>query len=417
MKAMILHHLGAPCVVKIRENNENTYSSEQKYSLNPVCLTRYEPGGAVLTPPMLYSSYLHVDTELMNWISQDCFSLQGFSEQTVQLLLENKVIIEGTTGKSKSRSINVDFPGLPTQVLLDVTSACNCHCDHCYHMDDLDGFSPNLSDILKRIKILKNLGIGLFEITGGEPLLRDDLSEILDSIAFEGLHYYVVTNGEFLRLASNSLIKSLQNGLGLAVSLDGVGVGHDKIRQRLGLYDKLIEGLDLAFSSRIPIYFIATINELNLNQIDAMIEVAIRYRTTLHLRPTISTGNAVKNAIARLDLRPHLTKYLNHQNVRNGLLSTKKTIPEARYYGCGLRKRISVSSKGILYPCVMDRSEILEPIENYDQRSLLNRLRIETKKYLGNSPACYQCKFNDGSDEDYHCGGFCRFAQSYRKEP
>lgn len=69
-----------------------------------------------------------------------------------------------------------------------------------------------------------------------------------------------------------------------------------------------------------------------------MLDVARKYETTIHLRPTIYTGNAKHNSLKRNDLRLDLLPYLSDKNVRNGLLFTKKTIPTAKYYGCEINK-------------------------------------------------------------------------------
>lgn len=416
MKAQLLHHLGAPCIAKVREPTGVSFAGPELYYLNPSCLIRREPGGAVVTPAHLYSAFICLDDELLSHVTRKSFLLTGLPVETAQLLIENKVVVTDELSGQRHKELVVEVPGLPTQVLLDVTSECNCQCDHCYHADDLNNFRPSLGDVFKRIQKLKSLGISIFEVTGGEPLQRPDLADILDFIAAEGLHYYVVTNGEMLEDASDLLIRTLRCGLGLAVSIDGVDQRHDQIRHRPGLYGKLMKGLDLAHANKIPIYFISTLNQSNVDQVPAMIEVATRFETTLHLRPTIMTGNALHSGIERSDLRVALHPYFGVSNIRNGLLSTKKTIPEARYYGCGLRKRISVNSQGILYPCVMDRSEILRPIESYDQQSLVNALQAEAKTYLRNSPFCSQCSLNDKYGSDIYCGGLCRFSQSYTKE-
>ena len=67
----------------------------------------------------------------------------------------------------------------------------------------------------------------------------------------------------------------------------------------------------------IPIFLISTINENNLFLVEEMLNVARKYETTIHLRPTIYTGNARHNSLARIDPRKELEPFLKDKNVRN----------------------------------------------------------------------------------------------------
>jgi radical SAM protein with 4Fe4S-binding SPASM domain len=414
MEAIFLHHLGVPCVAKHRDSSTMIISEDKIYHLNPRAILRDEPEGVVITPPLLYSSFVFGDMELANLLRQHCFSAKGLPVEMISLLEENEVIAAGENKFSQEfyRKLKVGVSGLPTQVLLDVTSRCNCDCLTCYHKGDLDGYEPSLADLLKRIDALKRLGVGLFEVTGGESLLRPDLADLLLYLDQAGLHYYVVSNGEYLSQASKQLIDVLRGGLGLAISLDGVGKIHDSIRQRPGLYGKLMKGLDFVAARGVKLYFISTIFSGNISCVPEMVEVAAKYGATLHLRPAIMTGSAAENKLNVPSLASCLREYLGHPSVRNGLLETKKTIPRAKYYGCGIRKRISVSSRGELFPCVMDRKRGLRLIVEYSGAELIAELESETRFLLNGRTECRSCRYN----QDFlQCGGFCRFSKSYKK--
>ncbi|MFA6790081.1 MAG: radical SAM protein [Parcubacteria group bacterium] len=407
-----LHHLAAPCIAKIRKQDDAICQKDDLYYLNPSAIIRYEPNGAVITPPMLYSSFLFVDEDIVNLLKGRIFSGKGIPHHVLSSLLENEVILKEPTPTQVYREMHVDVSGLPTQVLFEITSFCNCDCITCYHKADLDHYIPPLEDLINRISKLKELGIGLFEVTGGEPFSRNDLHQILNFIKQQGLHFYVVTNGEFLINSSNELIDILKEGLGLAVSLDGVGEIHNRVRRRDGLYVKMMAGLDYLHFKGIKIYFISTLNKENLASVEEMVDVAKKFNTIVHFRPTIKTGAAVLNNLEPVDLARELGGLLKHPNVRNGLLSTKKTVPYSRYYGCGLRKRISVDSRGVLYPCVMDRTRFLGNIKDYSPKLLVSDLEDETKKLLIQNEDCRRC---DKNSKEIICGGFCRFSNRYKK--
>jgi len=411
---MMLHHLGVPCISKVREVDETLFQDDIVFYLNPLAIVRYEPSGAIVTPPMLYSSFLYIDKQLAQLLKKHQFNARGLPIHTLSLLLENQVLLSNKPSASDFREMEVKIDGLPIQVLLDVTSQCQCDCITCYHKADMGSYAPPLRTLLGRIKKLKELGLCLFEITGGEPLLRGDLSELLGYIAGIGLDFYIVTNGEHLKDIDQNLVNVLKKGLGVAVSIDGIGEVHDRLRNRPGLYAKVIQGLDFAKENGLRVYLVATLNEENIDCVPEMISIAQRYETTLHIRPTVQAGNAVVNKIKRIDLSKRLSQYLKHDNVRNGLISTKKDIPESRFYGCGIRKRISVSSHGKLFPCVMDRNRPSIDIHSCDQPALVHILAEETKNFLSKCDLCLACKINS-KQSDPVCGGFCRFSWSYRK--
>jgi len=417
MKTILLHHLGVPCISSVAEQGSSSKRESGKVYLNPEAIIRYEPGGAVIIPPMLYSSFLYADKELANLLKKRSFEAGEISYNTFSLLSENEVISREREKKNiPYKEFSVDVDDLPIQCLLEVTSTCDCQCASCYHASSLEGYRPSLKVLERMVAQLKHLGLGLFEVTGGEPFLRNDLGDVLEYIYSQGLQFYVVTNGSLLAKANTSLIKTLKKGLGLAVSLDGVDEIHDRIRNHPGLFKKLLAGLDLASENGIKPYLISTLNRLNVSCVEKMIAIAERYNTTLHLRPSVRTGNALKNALADIDLRLFLKPFLNHPNVRNGLISTKKVIPVARYYGCGIRKRISISPRGILYPCVMDRERPSVDIMSLDRTGLVKNLAEETKRFLDKNDKCRNCQINKTNPDDLTCGGLCRFSKSYRKE-
>lgn len=412
MEAVLLHHLGVPCKAAVREPDNTLMARDMEYFLNPEAIVRYEPGGAVIISPTLYSSFLYADQSLADLFRQRIVPVRGLPRSTVDLLLENQVLLTAKPVQASYREFEVGCALLPPQCLLDFTSGCQCDCVTCYHHDDLDGYEPPLIMVLSRISKLKELGVCLIEDTGGEPFTRKDLEAILWHMIQLKLHFYVVTNGEYLYGLSEEMIFLLKQGLGLAVSLDGVGEVHDRVRRRPGLYAKLIRGLDYVCSRGVKVYLISTVNELNVGCVPEMVRVAERFNTTVHLRPTIRTGAAEVNELGHFYLVGGLQEFLNHPNVRNGLLATKKTIPQAKFYGCGIRKRISVSSRGILFPCVMCRPRSLLPIESYSQESLVRELDAETRYFLDRHRGCRNCQVNVDKD-GLICGGFCRFSGSH----
>ncbi len=84
---------------------------------------------------------------------------------------------------------------LPPIIQLKITSKCNHNCKYCY---DFGKGRKNLTikDIKKIIKFLKNNGAKEVVITGGEPLIRKDISNILGFLNTQKLKIHLDTNGD-----------------------------------------------------------------------------------------------------------------------------------------------------------------------------------------------------------------------------
>ena len=113
---------------------------------------------------------------------------------------------------------------------VSVTDRCNLRCRYCMPREvfgpdhaflpreDLLGFE----EISRLVRVLAGLGVGKIRITGGEPLLRRDLSELVAQIAaVEGIHdIALTTNGVLLPQHAEDLAAA---GLGrVTVSLDAL---------------------------------------------------------------------------------------------------------------------------------------------------------------------------------------------------
>jgi MoaA/NifB/PqqE/SkfB family radical SAM enzyme len=82
---------------------------------------------------------------------------------------------------------------LPYSVDYRITSKCNHKCSECYGPKNVNEL--NTIQSLELLKYLKKKEIKRVVITGGDPLLRDDIDEILKNVKLIGLELYFVTSG------------------------------------------------------------------------------------------------------------------------------------------------------------------------------------------------------------------------------
>ncbi len=137
----------------------------------------------------------------------------------------------------------------PSYVIFFVTAKCNAACKMCFYKEKMseedkpDELSPaEYEKITRHIKLINILGI-----SGGEPFMRPDLSEII-RIIYKNCSPLVIdlpTNGFFtesvLRQAEDIAGHCPNTVLDLQLSIDGPEKVHEEIRSLKGGYDKLKE--------------------------------------------------------------------------------------------------------------------------------------------------------------------------------
>ena len=140
---------------------------------------------------------------------------------------------------------------VPNYAIVYVDGRCNMHCDFCCHaaMDARNTGTVSPSDwgfAFKRAKSLLHL-----TITGGEPFLRKDLTDIISEIIDNSgvPRVSIKSNGFYIKRIEQDipiLIKKYPNTeFTLSISLDGPKNIHDKVRNFKGAYDRVLETISI----------------------------------------------------------------------------------------------------------------------------------------------------------------------------
>lgn len=142
------------------------------------------------------------------------------------------------------------FGQVPNYAIVYVDGRCNMHCGFCIHaaMDARKSGRISPSDwggVFKRAKSLLHL-----TITGGEPFLRKDLTEIISEIIeSSGVpRVSIKSNGFYLKRIQECVPKLISKypntEFTLSISLDGPKIIHDEVRNFKGAYDKVLETIE-----------------------------------------------------------------------------------------------------------------------------------------------------------------------------
>lgn len=136
--------------------------------------------------------------------------------------------------------------GRPTPVVVNfaVTAKCPCKCWHCSFADRPLARELSLEQLKTYINDVQDIGASVIGLTGGEPLLRDDLEEIISCIGERSMSL-LFTTGYGLTMERVADLKKA--GLGVPViSLDHYCPEvHDQGRGRQGMFDCAIQAIKL----------------------------------------------------------------------------------------------------------------------------------------------------------------------------
>jgi radical SAM protein with 4Fe4S-binding SPASM domain len=188
-------------------------------------------------------------------------------------------------------------------VVWNVCRHCNMTCPHCYSSASLRRSPRDLptTEVLRILGELAAAGVGNVVWSGGEPLLREDLTEFVARTRELGMTPHLSTNGVLLAEQARALA-----GAGLAyagVSLDAPGQKNDAYRGLVGGFDLAARGLAAARVAGIKTGIRMTVTRRNARDLGAMLDLAGRLDVDrFYVSHLVYAGRAL--GIAGDDLSP-----------------------------------------------------------------------------------------------------------------
>ena len=142
-------------------------------------------------------------------------------------------------------------PFSPAVLNILVTSVCDLRCTHCFFTEELDDAPRKKLQMKTREieRISETLGgnLGVLILAGGEPFTRKDLPEIVRAF-YNNNHLesvYITSNGQIQQRIFADVVRMLQEcprlNVTLALGIDGLKEEHDRIRQKNGSWDTVID--------------------------------------------------------------------------------------------------------------------------------------------------------------------------------
>lgn len=225
----------------------------------------------------------------------------------------------------------------PNLISWNLTRRCNLACGHCY-LDAVQrksetGDELTLPEIARVIDEIAEFAPGaMLVLTGGEPLLRRDLNDIVEHAAHAGLMPVVGSNGILLNEARAKALRE-HGAAGVGISLDSITPEfHDRLRGHAGAWAGALAGMRAAREAGLGVLMQATLFAENRKQLAGFADLAAEVGAmALNFFFLVCTGRGV----TQTDLSPaayeeSLRDILALQAARPELMIRARCAPYAR---------------------------------------------------------------------------------------
>lgn len=162
-------------------------------------------------------------------------------------------------------------------VVWNVTRRCNLKCIHCYAHAGAGQQENELSTDEGRTLIddLAQMGVPVLLFSGGEPLMRRDLTELARYAVERGMRAVISTNGTLIDRKTAEKLKEI--GLSyVGISLDGTRRINDEFRGVDGAFDRAMQGIENCKAAGIKVGLRFTINRFNAGEIPSLFDLLER---------------------------------------------------------------------------------------------------------------------------------------------
>lgn len=264
---------------------------------------------------------------------------------------------------------------VPLIVTILITRRCNLRCAYCFVVQSKEE-EMDTTQCKKMIDEFARSGMKQFIISGGEPLIRDDIGDIVNFASSQGITVWLNSNGFFVP----ARVKSLKKVDKLLLSLDGDEQTHDTQRGP-GSYKKVISAIEAAKSHKIPVNVGMVVTSKNIDKLHEYFNLLSFYKiegriNILFERMSRTSDNQVISCVKgkKEDIKMLIHKLLEYKRKGYPIIYSTNTLkhclnwkdydkewleepPNFKYPKCYAGKLYCfVNSNGDLLPCCLRNS-------------------------------------------------------------
>jgi AdoMet-dependent heme synthase len=330
-----------------------------------------------------------------------------------------KVMKNETSGGSALRESGVQAAGGPPlrMVAWELTRNCNLNCMHCRARASCGPFEGELTTAECRnvLDSIASFASPTIILTGGEPLLREDIFEIIEYGRQKGLRLVIAINGTLL---DESIAQHLKDSgiMRVSMSLDGKDAkSHDTFRGVSGSFASVMNASKMLNKVGLPFQINTTVTRLNVDDLGEVYELvkslgAVAWHVFL-LVP-VGRGEGLKGEELNARMYEDVLQWLYSVETKNELEMKVTCAPH--YYrivkekgdtpksaGCLAGKSfLFISHRGIAQPCgylEMDSGDVRKQgvQKVWEDSPVFNTLR-DLRGYKGKCGPCKYLKICSG---------------------
>jgi cyclic pyranopterin phosphate synthase len=321
-----------------------------------------------------------------------------------------------------------DFDRAVTGVRVSLTDRCNFDCVYCHNEGLGDTRGPmepqddemTADDVVRFLEVVDEFDVGKVKFTGGEPMLRDDLEEIVRRVP-DGMEASMTTNGTFLPGRAEALVDA---GLSrVNVSQDALDPEAFAAVTQSGAYDQVMEGVRAAVDSGLaPVKLNMVVFEHTKGYVEEMVEYVARedglrlqlieYMPELTGRPEWNVdiervhnwleGKAKR--VERREMHGRRRYWMGGESAEGGMVEIVDPVENPEF--CANCGRVRVTHDGKLKGC-LNRNDDLRPMGEMARaeiRAAFREVVANRVPYYGE----YMIRDGDGGweiNDDYLGGG------------
>lgn len=345
-------------------------------------------------------------------------------QHTVNNLLQQGIIEKTTKPFILKEGKTPTEPIYPLNVTFQVTNNCNLNCVHC-HRKNKNSRSISISQFRKIIKQLRQLNVFNINISGGEPLLRPELSEMIKIVNGAGMRATISSNAVLL---DNKAVDSLyEAGLrNMQISFDSYKPAkHDQIRGVKGAFKQMVAHLPLLKNRGIKFALVTSLVDQTPAEYSKIIDTAFQLGASAHKTNTVIPQGQARKMPASRNLND-FSAYIAIWKKKREQYKDKMTVMAESMFALqiGLEQIspkdaapiLKIGCPAAILTCNIDESGNVTPCSFFPDLILGNMLKNDFTK-IWNGPKAKQLRKRDKIKKcgtcphKNSCGG-CR-ARSY----
>jgi GTP 3',8-cyclase len=300
-----------------------------------------------------------------------------------------------------SEVLKDSFGRVHNYLRVSITERCNLRCTYCMPEEGIpltpDEHLPTVDELTEIVSVFREMGVDKIRLTGGEPMARKELPEILDrlwALGFRNLH--ITTNGVFL---DRYIDKFLEVGLtSVNVSLDSLDPEKFEKITRRNRFEQVMEniraGMDAGLRIKINTVLMKNFNE---DEIFPMLEwsrtepIHVRF---IEFMPFSGNKWDTEKLISYNEVLDKARNYFTIDKLKDGKHSTSKSfrikggagtfsvISSMTQPFCSTCNRLRLTADGKLKNCLFSNQEtdLLTALRKGHNLKELIRLSVRSKK-------------------------------------